>query len=170
MIALAVATPVKQPAKFVFTEFLNSTGWESVGLVVILGLLQSAFTIIGTFRILPASSYLVLTDLVHRIRRCSTSLRRSTRRCSSGAARRLRRSRSLCHRRVVLHHHAPLLHRRRRFSRYFLYASHGHLRGEFRDLRASGSFADDVGQNALGLPGATFCMLLNLLSLFLAMV
>lgn len=42
IIALTVATPQssKQNASFVFTAFLNTTGWDSTGLVVLLGMLQ----------------------------------------------------------------------------------------------------------------------------------
>ncbi|GAA5951990.1 hypothetical protein JCM3765_005161 [Sporobolomyces pararoseus] len=47
IIALAACAPVKSTPKFVFSGFLNETGWSSKGLVFLLGLLQSSFTIIG---------------------------------------------------------------------------------------------------------------------------
>ncbi|GAA5833898.1 hypothetical protein JCM3766R1_002462 [Sporobolomyces carnicolor] len=47
IIALAACAPVKATPKFVFTGFLNETGWSSKGLVFLLGLLQSSFTVIG---------------------------------------------------------------------------------------------------------------------------
>ncbi|GAA5897071.1 uncharacterized protein JCM6883_006568 [Sporobolomyces salmoneus] len=47
IIALAACAPVKATPKFVFTGFLNETGWSSKGFVFLLGLLQSSFTIIG---------------------------------------------------------------------------------------------------------------------------
>ncbi|KAL8281103.1 hypothetical protein RQP46_006461 [Phenoliferia psychrophenolica] len=40
VIALSVATPIKQEARWVFLHYENSTGWSSTGLVVLLGLLQ----------------------------------------------------------------------------------------------------------------------------------
>lgn len=47
IIALAACAPVKATPKFVFTGFYNATGWSNGGLVFLLGLLQSSFTIIG---------------------------------------------------------------------------------------------------------------------------
>ncbi|GAA6014334.1 hypothetical protein JCM11491_005044 [Sporobolomyces phaffii] len=47
IIALAACAPVKSTPKFVFTGFINETGWNSKGFVFLLGLLQSSFTIIG---------------------------------------------------------------------------------------------------------------------------
>ncbi|GAA5961240.1 hypothetical protein JCM21900_005578 [Sporobolomyces salmonicolor] len=47
IIALAACAPVKSTPKFVFTGFINETGWSNRGLVFLLGLLQSSFTIIG---------------------------------------------------------------------------------------------------------------------------
>ncbi|GAA6061213.1 hypothetical protein JCM10212_001534 [Sporobolomyces blumeae] len=47
IIALAACAPVKSTPKFVFSGFINETGWESKGLVFLLGLLQSSFTLIG---------------------------------------------------------------------------------------------------------------------------
>ncbi|GAA5823962.1 hypothetical protein JCM11251_003360 [Rhodosporidiobolus azoricus] len=47
IIALAACAPVKQTPKFVFTGWLNETGWSNGGLVFLLGLLQSAFTVVG---------------------------------------------------------------------------------------------------------------------------
>ena len=40
IIALSVATPIKQEARWVFLHFENTTGWSSTGLVILLGLLQ----------------------------------------------------------------------------------------------------------------------------------
>lgn len=47
LIALLVTTSEKTDASFVFTGYINNTGWGSHGLVFILGLLQSAFTMVG---------------------------------------------------------------------------------------------------------------------------
>ncbi|BGP57305.1 hypothetical protein JCM8202v2_004945 [Rhodotorula sphaerocarpa] len=47
IIALAACTPVHATPKFVFSGFINETGWSSSGFVFLLGLLQSSFTIIG---------------------------------------------------------------------------------------------------------------------------
>ncbi|GAA5858886.1 hypothetical protein JCM8547_007143 [Rhodosporidiobolus lusitaniae] len=47
IIALAACAPVKQSPKWVFTEFINETGWSNSGLVFLLGLVQAGFVIIG---------------------------------------------------------------------------------------------------------------------------
>lgn len=47
LIALLVTTKPKLDASYVFTGYINNTGWSSHGLVFILGLLQSAFTMVG---------------------------------------------------------------------------------------------------------------------------
>ncbi|GAA5917261.1 hypothetical protein JCM6882_009264 [Rhodosporidiobolus microsporus] len=47
IIALAACAPVKQTPEFVFTGWINETGWSNGGLVFLLGLLQSAFTVVG---------------------------------------------------------------------------------------------------------------------------
>ncbi|GAA5993504.1 hypothetical protein JCM10908_000621 [Rhodotorula pacifica] len=47
LIALAACTPVHATPSFVFTGFINETGWSSSGFAFLLGLLQSSFTIIG---------------------------------------------------------------------------------------------------------------------------
>ncbi|BGO99917.1 hypothetical protein NBRC10513v2_004146 [Rhodotorula toruloides] len=47
IIALAACAPVKAKPSFVFGGFYNGTGWSNGGLVFLLGLLQSSFTIIG---------------------------------------------------------------------------------------------------------------------------
>ncbi|GAA6042680.1 hypothetical protein JCM8097_003742 [Rhodosporidiobolus ruineniae] len=47
IIALAACAPVKASPSFVFDGWVNETGWSSRGFVFLLGLLQSAFTIIG---------------------------------------------------------------------------------------------------------------------------
>ncbi|GAA5879992.1 hypothetical protein JCM3774_005469 [Rhodotorula dairenensis] len=47
IIALAACAPVHASPSFVFTGFINETGWSSSGFAFLLGLLQSSFTIIG---------------------------------------------------------------------------------------------------------------------------
>ncbi|GAA6022788.1 hypothetical protein JCM10207_000417 [Rhodosporidiobolus poonsookiae] len=47
IIALAACAPVKQKPSFVFGGWINETGWSNRGLVWLLGLLQSAFTMVG---------------------------------------------------------------------------------------------------------------------------
>ncbi|TYJ54718.1 hypothetical protein B9479_004658 [Cryptococcus floricola] len=46
IVCLATAAPNFQPGKFVFTEFINTTGWPD-GVAWILGLLQSSFGLTG---------------------------------------------------------------------------------------------------------------------------
>lgn len=47
IITLLATVRPKQTAEFAFTAYINNTGWSSHALVFILGLLQSAFTMIG---------------------------------------------------------------------------------------------------------------------------
>ncbi|KAF9983367.1 hypothetical protein BGZ65_001874 [Modicella reniformis] len=47
LVTLLVKTESKASASFVFTEFVNKTGWSSSVYVVLLGLLQSQFTMTG---------------------------------------------------------------------------------------------------------------------------
>lgn len=48
VVSLLVCTRnTPQSAKFVFTDFENHTGWESPGYVMLLGLLQSQFSMTG---------------------------------------------------------------------------------------------------------------------------
>ncbi|OBT45197.1 hypothetical protein VE00_04307 [Pseudogymnoascus sp. WSF 3629] len=47
MIGLLVRVHDKQPASFVFTDFVNATGWTSDGMVFFLGLLPGAVSVIG---------------------------------------------------------------------------------------------------------------------------
>ncbi|KAF9578897.1 hypothetical protein BGW38_005086 [Lunasporangiospora selenospora] len=44
---VVVSTPVKQPASWVFTEWVNNTGWSNGFYVFMLGLLQSQYTLSG---------------------------------------------------------------------------------------------------------------------------
>lgn len=43
----AKMSPTRNSAKFVFATFLNETGWDNNGIVWILGLLQSAYALVG---------------------------------------------------------------------------------------------------------------------------
>lgn len=47
MITMAAKAPSHQTARFVFTEFNNSTGWSSTAYVTIIGILQAQFTLTG---------------------------------------------------------------------------------------------------------------------------
>ncbi|KAF9024298.1 hypothetical protein BGZ52_011190 [Haplosporangium bisporale] len=47
VIVVLATTPVKQSASFVFTEWVNNTGWSSGFYVFMLGLLQSQYTLSG---------------------------------------------------------------------------------------------------------------------------
>lgn len=47
LVAILVKTENKASASFVFTHFINNTGWSSTVYVVLLGLLQSQFTMTG---------------------------------------------------------------------------------------------------------------------------
>ncbi|THH27097.1 hypothetical protein EUX98_g7089 [Antrodiella citrinella] len=47
VVTLLVVTPVKNDAKFVFTDYENFTGWGSRGFVVLLGFLQAIYTLEG---------------------------------------------------------------------------------------------------------------------------
>ncbi|KAH8080676.1 amino acid transporter [Cristinia sonorae] len=47
VVTLLVVTPVKNDAKFVFTNYQNFTGWSSRGFVVLLGFLQAVYTLEG---------------------------------------------------------------------------------------------------------------------------
>ncbi|KAG0293311.1 hypothetical protein BGZ97_005370 [Linnemannia gamsii] len=47
LVSILVKTPNKASASFVFTHFINNTGWSSTVYVVLLGLLQSQFTMTG---------------------------------------------------------------------------------------------------------------------------
>lgn len=47
MIVVLATTPEKQSASFVFTEWVNNTGWSSGFYVFMLGLLQSQYTLSG---------------------------------------------------------------------------------------------------------------------------
>lgn len=47
-IALLALKPEANSAKFVFTEFRNSTGWSSDGVAWFLGMLTSCYVMIGT--------------------------------------------------------------------------------------------------------------------------
>ncbi|CAM0142046.1 unnamed protein product [Umbelopsis sp. WA50703] len=47
VIAMPVMAPTHQSAKWVFTEFINNTGYENVGNVFLLGMLQAGWTLIG---------------------------------------------------------------------------------------------------------------------------
>lgn len=62
IIALAACTPVHATPSFVFTGFINQTGWSSSGFAFLLGLLQSSFTIIGYVSCLTSASYGVLVS------------------------------------------------------------------------------------------------------------
>jgi hypothetical protein len=39
--------PSHQPAKWVFTEFINNTGYDNVGMVFLVGLLQAGWTLVS---------------------------------------------------------------------------------------------------------------------------
>lgn len=47
LIACAVVSPVKNSAEFVFTEFINASGWESDGVAWCIGLLSSCYVLVG---------------------------------------------------------------------------------------------------------------------------
>lgn len=47
VIVVLAYTPEKQSASFVFTEWVNNTGWNSGFYVFMLGLLQSQYTLSG---------------------------------------------------------------------------------------------------------------------------
>ncbi|CAO3673113.1 unnamed protein product [Umbelopsis vinacea] len=47
VIAMPAMAPSHQSAKWVFTEFINNTGYESSGIVFLLGMLQAGWTLIG---------------------------------------------------------------------------------------------------------------------------
>jgi amino acid transporter len=47
LVSILVKTENKASASFVFTHFINNTGWSSTVYVVLLGLLQSQFTMTG---------------------------------------------------------------------------------------------------------------------------
>lgn len=47
MITILAKAPSHQPAKFVFTEFYNGSGWPSSGYVAVIGILQAQFTLTG---------------------------------------------------------------------------------------------------------------------------
>jgi phosphotransferase system glucose/maltose/N-acetylglucosamine-specific IIC component len=46
-IVVLVLPPTRNSAEFVFTEFLNNTGWNSDGIAWCLGLLTSAYVMVG---------------------------------------------------------------------------------------------------------------------------
>jgi choline transport protein len=48
-IALLALNPEKNTAKFVFTEFNNSTGWNQDGITWCLGMLSSCYVLIGPY-------------------------------------------------------------------------------------------------------------------------
>lgn len=47
VVTLLVKSPVKNSARFVFTDFENFTGWGSRGFVVLLGFFQAVYTLEG---------------------------------------------------------------------------------------------------------------------------
>lgn len=48
LISIVVASPEKNSATFVFTQYVNVTGWESKGVAWCIGMLSSAYVLIGT--------------------------------------------------------------------------------------------------------------------------
>ncbi|KAK4698827.1 choline transport protein, partial [Phenoliferia sp. Uapishka_3] len=135
IIALAVATPVKQDAKFVFTSFLNTTGWSSSGLVVLLGLLQSSFTIIG------------YDAAAHLAEEATDAARKGPLAVFWGVA----------------------ISAVAGFA-YILALLFAVTDVEGALTSATGSPLWQIFQDSMGLSGATFCMFLNIFSLFLAIV
>lgn len=49
IVVVAVLPPSRNSTEFVFTEFVNLTGWENDGIAWCLGLLTSTYTMIGEF-------------------------------------------------------------------------------------------------------------------------
>ena len=47
LVIQARMSPTRNSVRFVFTSFLNETGWDNNGIVWILGLLQSAYALVG---------------------------------------------------------------------------------------------------------------------------
>ncbi|CAO3671769.1 unnamed protein product [Umbelopsis vinacea] len=45
VVAMPAMAPSHQPAKWVFTEFINNTGYDNVGMVFLVGLLQAGWTL-----------------------------------------------------------------------------------------------------------------------------
>lgn len=46
-IYLLAAAPTRQPASFVFTQFIDYTGWDNLGFAILLGFLMPAWTYLG---------------------------------------------------------------------------------------------------------------------------
>jgi hypothetical protein len=47
LLCAVILPPARNSASFVFTEFINLTGWESDGVAWCLGMLTSAYTMVG---------------------------------------------------------------------------------------------------------------------------
>lgn len=44
---LLAAAPIRQPGAFVFTHFIDDTGWNNMGFAILLGFLMPAWTYLG---------------------------------------------------------------------------------------------------------------------------
>jgi hypothetical protein len=47
LISIAVASPAKHSGTFVFTQYVNATGWESNGVAWCIGMLSAAYVLVG---------------------------------------------------------------------------------------------------------------------------
>lgn len=78
LIAVAIIPPSRHSAEFVFANFQNNTGWENDGIAWCLGLLTSAYILIGmpfiNARTPPLKAF-PNTDI--RLRLCDTHVRRN---------------------------------------------------------------------------------------------
>lgn len=75
LIAVWVCAPATNDAHFVFTTFINSTGWSSDGLAWCLGMLSSCYVLTGLCSVCLALASYVDPKYWHRLRRGNTSVR-----------------------------------------------------------------------------------------------
>jgi choline transport protein len=50
LVVMCVVSPAKHDAEFVFTTFVNETGWQSDGVAWSIGLLSSTYVLVGQSR------------------------------------------------------------------------------------------------------------------------
>lgn len=55
LISVVVASPTKHSAAFVFSQYVNSTGWESNGVAWCIGMLSAAYVLVGEWFPQPAN-------------------------------------------------------------------------------------------------------------------
>jgi amino acid transporter len=74
VIVICIVSPAKNTAEFVFTTYINESGWSSDGVAFSIGLLSSTYVLAGQFtRTLPSSAK---TNNMTRIRQRDPSYRR----------------------------------------------------------------------------------------------